>query len=77
MQDLCEPTDRRIWFVAAALRQGKHSIDELYELTRIDRWFLFKMKKIIDLGMAMEALKEVSVAVSNLNTLRLLIITGT
>ena len=63
MQDLCEPTDKRIWFVAAALKQGKHSIDELYRLTRIDRWFLFKMKKIIDLGKVMEILKEVRMGV--------------
>ena len=48
--------------MAAALRQGKHSIDELYQLTRIDRWFLFKMKKIIDWGREMETMKEVSVS---------------
>ncbi|MBM4177072.1 MAG: carbamoyl-phosphate synthase large subunit, partial [Ignavibacteria bacterium] len=45
--DLSVPTDRRIFFVAKALEDGM-SIEKINELTKIDRWFLYKMKNIID-----------------------------
>jgi carbamoyl-phosphate synthase/aspartate carbamoyltransferase/dihydroorotase len=57
-EKLSEPTDMRIWFVAAALRSGRYSIDQLYQLTRIDRWFLYKMKNIIDFGIKLETLDK-------------------
>uniref|UniRef100_A0A2K5TQX2 Carbamoyl-phosphate synthetase 2, aspartate transcarbamylase, and dihydroorotase n=1 Tax=Macaca fascicularis TaxID=9541 RepID=A0A2K5TQX2_MACFA len=44
--ELETPTDKRIFVVAAALWSG-YSVDRLYELTRIDRWFLHRMKRII------------------------------
>jgi carbamoyl-phosphate synthase/aspartate carbamoyltransferase/dihydroorotase len=34
---LSEPTDKRMFVLAAALREGA-TIDRLYELTKIDRW---------------------------------------
>lgn len=46
-QELQIPTDKRIFVLAAAL-YANYSIDHLYELTKIDRWFLYKMKNIID-----------------------------
>lgn len=46
-QELQIPTDKRIFVLAAAL-YADYSIDHLYELTKIDRWFLYKMKNIID-----------------------------
>lgn len=46
-EELEEPTDKRMFVVAAALKTG-YSIDKLYELTKIDRWFLQKMSNIID-----------------------------
>nr|NVI70493.1 rudimentary [Cucujiformia] len=45
--ELEQPTDKRMFVVAAALREG-YSIDKLYQLTKIDKWFLQKMKTIID-----------------------------
>ncbi len=42
------PHAERVWFIAQALRQGM-SIQELYELTRIDPWFLHNIKQIIDM----------------------------
>jgi carbamoyl-phosphate synthase large subunit len=42
------PSWDRMWYIAHALRLGA-SIDELYDLTWIDRWFLFNMKQIIDM----------------------------
>ncbi|ERE67399.1 CAD protein isoform 1 [Cricetulus griseus] len=44
--ELETPTDKRIFVVAAALWAG-YSVERLYELTRIDRWFLHRMKRIV------------------------------
>uniref|UniRef100_A0A8C6QTN7 Multifunctional protein CAD n=1 Tax=Nannospalax galili TaxID=1026970 RepID=A0A8C6QTN7_NANGA len=44
--ELETPTDKRIFVVAAALWAG-YSVERLYELTRIDCWFLHRMKRII------------------------------
>ncbi|XP_052267533.1 CAD protein-like isoform X3 [Dreissena polymorpha] len=52
--ELTEPTDKRILVLAHALCE-KYSIDRLYELTKIDRWFLHKFKNIIDHRERMEA----------------------
>lgn len=41
------PTDKRIFVIAAALDAG-YSIEKLHNLTKIDKWFLHKMKNIID-----------------------------
>ncbi|XP_062508879.1 CAD protein-like isoform X2 [Corticium candelabrum] len=53
-EELTNPSDRRIYSLAAALKSGRYSIEKLYELTRIDRWFLYKMKNIIDCCMQLE-----------------------
>ncbi|XP_029675427.1 CAD protein isoform X1 [Formica exsecta] len=46
-EDLEKPTDKRMFVLAASIKAG-YTIDRLYELTKIDRWFLEKMKNIID-----------------------------
>ena len=48
-QELKEPTDKRILVVSAALKAG-FSVEKLYELTKIDHWFLHKFKNIVDLN---------------------------
>ncbi|XP_011489670.1 CAD protein [Oryzias latipes] len=45
--ELQTPTDKRIFVLAAALKAG-YTVDQLYQLTKIDRWFLHKMKNISD-----------------------------
>ncbi|MHA1671264.1 MAG: carbamoyl-phosphate synthase (glutamine-hydrolyzing) large subunit [Promethearchaeota archaeon] len=45
---LRNPTDLRLFRLAEALKRGI-SIDEIYRLTRIDKWFLYKLKNILDL----------------------------
>ena len=40
------PTDKRIFFIAQALKKG-YSIDKIHELTKIDKWFLDKLENII------------------------------
>ena len=42
------PNAERVWFIAQALREGM-SIQEIYELTYIDPWFLQNMKQIVDM----------------------------
>jgi carbamoyl-phosphate synthase large subunit len=41
------PTDRRIWYIAEAFRSGM-SIDEIFNYSKIDRWFLHNIKEILD-----------------------------
>ncbi len=50
---LSQPTDKRVFYLAQALHEG-YSIDKLYELTKIDRWFLFKLQNIIGLEHELE-----------------------
>jgi carbamoyl-phosphate synthase large subunit len=47
--ELAEPTDMRIFVIARALERGM-PVDRIYELTRIDKWFLYKLKNIIDIS---------------------------
>uniref|UniRef100_A0A8C2D4T0 Multifunctional protein CAD n=1 Tax=Cyprinus carpio TaxID=7962 RepID=A0A8C2D4T0_CYPCA len=46
-EELQTPTDKRIFVLAAALHAG-YTVERLYELTKIDHWFLHKMKNIAD-----------------------------
>lgn len=43
---LCEPTDMRIFVISKAFRAG-YTVDQVYALTRIDRWFLQKLYGIM------------------------------
>ena len=42
------PNAERLWYIAQAMREGM-SVQEIYELTWIDPWFLHNMKQIIDM----------------------------
>ncbi|MBQ8051050.1 MAG: carbamoyl-phosphate synthase (glutamine-hydrolyzing) large subunit [Bacteroidaceae bacterium] len=46
---LREPTDKRVLVISKALRQG-YTIDQIYELTKIDKWFLRKLQNIRRIG---------------------------
>jgi len=45
---LRNPTDLRVFRIGEAIKRGI-DIDEIYRLSRVDKWFLYKMKKIIDI----------------------------
>ena len=45
--ELANPTDLRIFAISQALEEG-YSIERIYELTKIDPWFIGKMKNIVD-----------------------------
>ena len=46
-QKLISPNAERIFFIRHALRAG-FSIDEIFQLTKIDRWFLAQIQEIVD-----------------------------
>ena len=46
--ELRNPTDRRIFVLASAMKSKMFSIDQLYEMTQIDKWFLHKFNNIIE-----------------------------
>jgi carbamoyl-phosphate synthase large subunit len=47
-KELANPTDMRIFVIAMALHKN-FSVDEIHQHTRIDKWFLYKLKNIYDL----------------------------
>ena len=47
-KSLREPTDMRIFVVSKALKVG-YTIEQIHQLTKIDRWFLQKLKHICDI----------------------------
>ncbi len=57
---LMEPTDKRVFVISKAMHKG-YTIDQIHDLTKIDKWFLEKLKHIIDID---EELKK-----CNINTL--------
>lgn len=46
-KELAVPTDKRIFAIAKALING-YSIEKIHKLTKINKWFLYKMKNIVD-----------------------------
>ena len=58
---LREPTDKRIFVISKAMHEPEYNIDKIHELTKIDKWFLQKLKHLVDID---ERLKK-----QNINTL--------
>ncbi len=57
-----EPTDTRIFAISEALQMG-YSIEQIHQQTKIDRWFLQKLKHVVDIHLQlkeMTILSEVS-----------------
>lgn len=57
---LREPTDKRIFIISKAMHKG-YTIDQIHELTKIDKWFLYKLKHIIDIDETLKKCKSVNV----------------
>lgn len=47
-EELKNPTDMRLFYISEAIKKGL-SIDEIFALSKIDRWFLFKIKNIVEI----------------------------
>ena len=56
---LNEPTDTRIFVISKAFRKG-YTIDQIYNLTKIDRWFLQKLYAIIQTANELETYSEIT-----------------
>ena len=46
---LREPTDKRVFVLSKALQHG-YTVDQIHELTKIDKWFLQKLQHIVDIN---------------------------
>jgi carbamoyl-phosphate synthase large subunit len=55
--ELENPSDLRVYFVVKALKEGI-SIDEIYKLTGIDRWFLQRIEDIVDIERKLKETKS-------------------
>ena len=58
-QSLHEPTDMRIFVVSKALKVG-YTVDQIHQLTMIDRWFLQKLKHLVDIDCQLKQYAQVS-----------------
>ena len=56
---LHEPTDMRIFVVSKALKVG-YTVDQIHQLTMIDRWFLQKLKHIVDIDQRLKEFAQIS-----------------
>lgn len=56
---LNEPTDRRIFVISKAFRAG-YTIDQIHDLTKIDKWFLQKLHNIIRTAGALESFDKIT-----------------
>ena len=56
---LKEPTDMRIFVVSKALKIG-YSVEQIHQLTMIDRWFLQKLKHIVDIDLQLKEYTHLS-----------------
>lgn len=56
-EELENPTDKRILAIAAAMANG-YPVERIHELTKIDRWFLSRMKRIVDYVDTLKSLEK-------------------
>jgi len=52
-KELGEPGPERIWYVGDAFAMGL-SVDEVYDLTKIDKWFLVQIEEIVKIELELE-----------------------
>ena len=74
-KELGEPGPERIWYVGDAFAMGL-SVDEVFELTKIDRWFLVQIEQIVKIELDIDKLAaekgEGALAALDADTLRTL-----
>ncbi|KAF2459173.1 hypothetical protein BDY21DRAFT_370640 [Lineolata rhizophorae] len=59
--ELQTPSDQRLFAIANAMASG-YPVDKIWEMTKIDRWFLSKLKGLSDFGQCMKGLKSSNVS---------------
>ena len=68
-KELGEPGPDRIWYVGDAFAQGM-SVDEVFELTKIDRWFLIQIEEIVKIELELETTQLVALSATELRQLK-------
>lgn len=56
---LKEPTDSRIFVIESAFRKG-YDVDKIHELTKIDKWFLYKLRNLYQTATELESLNHIN-----------------
>ena len=62
---LREPTDKRIFVISKAMRAG-YTVDEIHSLTKIDKWFLYKLQNIMKTSKQLHSYNALQAIPSNL-----------
>ena len=63
---LKNPTDERLYAVASAMFDKGYSVDHIFDLTKIDRWFLHKLQHIVDINTELKVQYDTSSIVENI-----------
>ncbi|KAJ1568418.1 carbamoyl-phosphate synthase (glutamine-hydrolyzing) cpa2 [Cladochytrium tenue] len=63
---LSVPTDRRLFAVANAFIEKNYTVDQVHALTKIDKWFLYKLMNIVDARRSLEQLGAEGVSVDDI-----------
>lgn len=64
-KELSEPTDKRIFVIYEAIKKG-YSVENIHKLTKIDHWFLYKLKNIFDIESKLTDIDELMEIPKNL-----------
>ncbi|DAA77623.1 TPA_exp: Uncharacterized protein A8136_6169 [Trichophyton benhamiae CBS 112371] len=57
---LANPTDRRWLAVGQAMLHEGYSVDRVHELSKIDKWFLYKLQNIVDMHKSLQHIASLS-----------------
>jgi carbamoyl-phosphate synthase large subunit len=55
-RELKSPTDQRVFAIAEALKKG-YAVDRIYQLSRIDKWFIYSMKNVVGMEPELKGMK--------------------
>ncbi|KAL2359687.1 hypothetical protein RJZ56_007465 [Blastomyces dermatitidis] len=61
--ELQTPSDQRLFAIANAMHSG-YTVDDIWELTKIDKWFLRKLKGLSDFGKLMSGYNATTAPIS-------------
>ncbi|KXS17457.1 carbamoyl-phosphate synthase subunit arginine-specific large [Gonapodya prolifera JEL478] len=56
-KNMVQPNDRRLFAIADALINKGYTVDQIHDLTKVDKWFLHKLQNIVDVRRKLEVHK--------------------
>ncbi|MBD5199929.1 MAG: carbamoyl-phosphate synthase (glutamine-hydrolyzing) large subunit [Bacteroidales bacterium] len=59
------PTDKRIFVIAKAMADG-YTVDQIHDLTKIDRWFLYKLRNIFETAKDLQKVDSIEILPADL-----------